>query len=124
MKKKILLMFIAAISITLWSCNKEDDFVTPPTQQGKAFNELNVQQGFDWKTTKSYTFTIKGYANNVLKIVSENNNTTYQSSMISKDTQSNIVLSIPAYEKSVRLKYMGQDILVSLSGNTINYTFN
>lgn len=124
MKKTLILMFV--LVAFLGACKK--DIVTPKapstTSEGKAFKDLKVQQSFDWKTTKNYTFTLTGYATNMVKIVSENNKTTYQSSLLKKDVDETFVVCIPSYEKSIRLKYMGQDILVSLNGNNVNYKFN
>jgi len=121
MRKFLVLMFIS--TLTLWSCNKDVDFekVTP---EKKSFSEIEVQPNFDWKTTIEYEFSIKGYANNILKITSENGQKVYQSTMLKKDTNVLINISLPAYEKTVRLKYMGQDVIVDLNNKNINYTFN
>ncbi len=122
MKKILMLMIVASIPF-MWACNKEDDFQKLPTE-GKAFNEMKIQSGFDWKTTKSYTFNIKGYANNIVKIVSENSKTTFLSAMIKSGVNEELKVTIPSYEKSVHLMYMGQDILLPLNSTSVNYNFN
>lgn len=120
MRKFLILFFVASI---MFACTKEDDMIKAPSE-GKSFNELNVQSNFDWKTTRDYTITLKGYANSIVKIVSENNQTVYQSTMIKKDVDSSIKITLPSYEKSIRLKYMGQVILLPLNSINVSYIFN
>lgn len=120
MKKLLILFFAAAV---LFACSKEEDIIKAPSE-GKAFTDLKVQSDFDWKTTRDYTIVLKGYANSIVKIVSENNQTVYQSAMIQKNVDSSIKITLPTYEKSIRLKYMGQDVLLPLSSTNVNYIFN
>lgn len=121
MKKLLILLSIS--TLIFWSCTKDVDFDFAPTEK-KSFSEIDVKPNFDWKTTIDYKFNVKGYANSIMKITSDNGQKIYHSIMLKQDANIGFNISLPAYEKTVRLKYMGQDIKIDLIGRNINYSFN
>jgi hypothetical protein len=129
MKNLILLIAIGVI-FSLSSCQKESvssmlpTQVTPPkTEQITKTDQLKVASDFNWKTFKDVQLTLTGSANSIVEIASANN-TVYQRAYLSKDLAYTMKLSVPSYETSVHLLYMGKDVNVNLSSNNIAYKFN
>ena len=129
MKNLILLIAIGVI-FSLSSCTKESASsmapapVTPPqTVQITKTEQLKVASDFNWKTFKDVQLTLTGTANSVVEVASTNN-IVYQRAYLSKDLAYTMKLSVPSYETSVHLLYMGKDVSVNLSSNNINYKFN
>lgn len=132
MKNLILLIAIGVI-FSLSSCTKETASsmapapvtpVTPPQSvQVTQTSQLKVASDFNWKTTKDILLTLTGTSNSPVEVASANN-TVYQRAYLSKDLAYTMKLSVPSYETSVHLLYMGKDVSVNLSSNNIDYKFN
>lgn len=121
MKKTILLIVMITIIALFTSCKKDN--IDPPTiQKPQSMNELVASPTFDWKTTKDYHFSIKGINDGVLKIISDNG-VVYHRGNMKANTVYSINISLPSYEKSVRLVYWGNEINCVLTQTIINYTF-
>ena len=129
MKNLILLIAIGVI-FSLSSCRKESASsmapapVTPPqTVQVTKTAQLKVASDFNWKTFKDVQLTLTGTSNSIVEVASANS-TVYQRAYLSKDLAYTMKLSVPSYETSVHLLYMGKDVSVNLSSNNISYKFN
>lgn len=131
MKNLILLIAIGVI-FSLSSCQKEAASsmappvtqVTPPkTEQITKTGQLKVASNFDWKTFKDVQLTLTGPANSLVEVASANK-TVYQRAYLSKNLAYTMILSVPSYETSVHLLYMGKDVNVDLNSNNIAYKFN
>jgi hypothetical protein len=131
MKNLILLIAIAVI-FSLSSCKKESvssmappaSQVTPPqTAQITKTEQMKVASDFNWKTFKDVQLTLTGTSNSIVEVASANS-TVYQRAYLSKDLAYTMKLSVPSYETSVHLLYMGKDVNINLSSNTIDYKFN
>jgi hypothetical protein len=132
MKNLILLIAIGVI-FSLSSCTKETASsmapapvtpVTPPQSvQVTKTAQLKVASDFNWKTTKDVLLTLTGTSNSPVEVASANN-TVYERAYLSKDLAYTMKLTVPSYETSVHLLYMGKDVSVNLSSNNIDYKFN
>ena len=130
MKKLLLLLVIGAI-FTLSSCQKEANSsmlpnspatTTTATQITKTA-QLKVASDFNWKTFKDVQLTLTGTASSIVEVASSNQ-TVYQRAYLAKDQAYTMKLSVPSYETSVHLLYMGKDVNVNLTSNNIVYKFN
>lgn len=128
MKNLFLLIAIGAI-FTLSSCQKESVSsmlpaqVTPPkTEQITKTEQLKVASDFNWKTFKDIQITLTGTSNSIVEVVSSNQ-TVYQKAYLSKDQAYTMKLSVPSYETSVHLLYMGKDVSMNLTSGNIVYKF-
>jgi hypothetical protein len=130
MKKLLLLLVIGAI-FTLSSCRKEANSsmlpnstsTTPTATQITKTEQLKVASDFNWKTFKDIQLTLTGTASSIVEVASSNQ-TVYQRAYLSKDQGYTMKLSVPSYETSFHLLYMGKDVNVNLSSNNIVYKFN
>ncbi len=86
-------------------------------------DELEIPSDFNWKTIKDFQLTLTGYANSIVEVTSPQG-TVYQKAFLTKNEPYSIKLTVPTYEKSIRLKYMGQIIELELASNEIEYVFN
>jgi len=128
--KNLILLIVIGVIFSLSSCKKESASsmapvqVTPPqTVQITKTEQLKVASDFNWKTFKDVQLTLAGTANSLVEVASANN-VVYQRAYLSKDLAYTMKLSVPSYETSVHLLYMGKDVSVNLSSNNINYKFN
>ena len=128
--KNLFFLFAIAVIFSLLSCKKESASsmapaqVTPPqTVQITKTEQLKVASDFNWKTFKDVQLTLTGTANSLVEVASANS-TVYQRAYLSKDLAYTMKLSVPSYETSVHLLYMGKDININLSSNNISYKFN
>ena len=116
---------------TLSSCRKEAVSSMQPTSAAVATTatpitkteQLKVASDFNWKTVKDIQLSLTGTSNSIVEVVSSNQ-TVYQRAYLSKDQTYTMTLSVPSYETSVHLLYMGKDVNVNLSSNNIVYKFN
>jgi len=132
MKNLILLIAIGVI-FSFSSCTKESaSSMAPPAAQKTTppvaaqitkTDQLKVASDFNWKTTKDVLLTLTGTTNSLVEVASANN-TVYQRAYLSKNLTYTMKLSVPSYETSVHLLYMGKDVNVNLSSNNISYKFN
>jgi hypothetical protein len=130
MKKLFLLLVIGAI-LTLLSCRKEANSsmlpnsttTTAAASQITKTEQLKVASDFNWKTFKDVQLTLTGTANSIVEVASSNQ-TVYQRAYLSKDQAYTMKLSVPSYETSVHLLYLGKDININLLSNNIVYKFN
>ncbi len=118
--KKIILLSVLGLAVLFSSCRKDMDNkpTTPPTME-----ELEIPADFDWKTIKDFQLTLTGYANSIVE-VSSPEGVVYQKVFLTRNEPYTMKLTVPTYEQSVRLKYMGQNIELQLSTTNIEYTFN
>lgn len=119
MKKTLLLLTIAGF-ITLVSCKK--DTIEPVIETPTTTDQLVVPAGFDWKTTHEVQFNLRGFANSIVEITSEEG-AVYLILGLKKDQQVSAKLALPTYQTTVVMKYLGQSIPVDVTGGTVSHTF-
>jgi hypothetical protein len=120
MKKVSLILFVLLV-VTLISCKKESNVVVPPEET--ALEEVVFPSNFDWKTYKQVSISVTGYANSLLEIISDEG-VVYQRVFLEKNTPYSGKFSVPSYESTVQLKYMGQLVDVDLGSGSISHQFN
>jgi hypothetical protein len=118
MKKSILLSLVALVVI-LSSC-KKDRFDEPKAPE--KMEELTVPASFDWKTTKDYSITLSAYTNGIAE-VSNTADVVYQKAFLTSGQPYTMKLTVPSYEKTIRLKFMGKSQDIALGSPSISYQF-
>jgi len=114
---------ILLVSITLLTsaCKKNNNTEPTPTSP-ISMEELTVSSSFDWKTTTDFQLTLTGNGNSIIEVTS-NEGITYQNAFLTANVPYIMKLTIPAYEKSIRLKFMGNDISLELDSENLSYQF-
>jgi hypothetical protein len=126
--RKLLLLFVIGVIFNLSSCRKEADTSSLPNStvapaQPTKTEQLKVTSDFNWKTFKDIQLTLTGTANSIVEVASTNQ-TVYQRAYLAKDMAYTMKLSVPAYETSVHLLYLGKDVTLPLSSGILAYKFN
>ena len=103
------------------SCKKNTSEPTP--SEGTNIEEIVFPSNFDWKTFSEIPLSITGYANSILEIVSTDG-TVYQKIALQKNEPYIGKFTVPSYETTIRLIYMGQDISFDLSNGSVSHQFN
>lgn len=119
--KKIILLTVLGLAVLFSSCRK--DFNEPEPKKPQTMEELTVPADFDWKTMTDFQMTVKGPANGIISVASPTGSI-YQKAYLTSNQVYTMKITVPTYEKSVRLLYLGQDISLELTGNSMEYTFN
>lgn len=105
--------------IVLTSCRKDRfEPITPGSME-----ELKVPANFDWKTTRDYTITITAATAGLVEVANANG-IAYQKAFLAAGTPYAMKLTLPTYEKSVKLKFQGKTADLNLSGVNLTYQFN
>lgn len=119
---KLLVIAITLISVfALSSCRKDLEMVQPekPTQ---SMSQLKVTGNFDWKTTNEIQLTMKGFVKGLVEVTSSKG-VVYQRIFLQQDQPLTIKLTIPAYESSLFLNYLGQKAELKLSSDKLSHEF-
>ncbi len=116
-------LFIILFSFLLFTTAcKKDSPVDPNPVAPENMADMKVNANFDWKTTRDVQITMTGKVNNMVTVFSSEGDT-YQKAFLKANQPYTMKLTIPSYETSVRLKYMGQDISLDLGNGTLSYQF-
>lgn len=119
MKKIILLIF--SLSILFSSCRKEI-IDNPESPSPQSIDELVIESNFNWKTTKEIQLNLTAKQFSIVEVTNLNG-IPFQKAFLKENEVYNMKLIVPSYEKSVRLKYQEQNIVLELTASTINYNF-
>ncbi|PKP50975.1 MAG: hypothetical protein CVT92_13870 [Bacteroidetes bacterium HGW-Bacteroidetes-1] len=103
------------------SC-KKDRFDGPDTTP-ENMEQLTVPTSFDWKTTKDIQLTLTANASGIVE-VTNSQGVVYQKAFLTPGQPYAMKLTVPTYEKSVKLKFMGQEASLELGTASLNYAFN
>lgn len=114
-----VIAIILLVMLFITSCKKEVNQVMP---ENPKMENLQISQDFDWKTTKDFQLTITGNADGLVEVTNADG-ISYQKVFLSASEPYTFKLTVPSYENSVRLKFMGQDIKLELSANELSYQF-
>jgi hypothetical protein len=118
--KKITLLLLTVVFFALVSCKKDN--TEPTSTQPTTTDQLVVPASFDWKTTHEVQFNLRGFANSMVEITSEEG-VVYLKLGLKKDQPVSVKLALPTYQTTVVLKYLGQSIPVDVTGSTVSHTF-
>ncbi len=119
MKTRTLILLFGMVVI-LASCKKDREMQEPANPS--KMEELSVPSSFTWKTTKDFSLTLSANADGIAEV----NNTSgisYQKAYLSPGQAYTMKLTVPAYEKAVKLKFLGQESELQLSATTLSYQF-
>ncbi|MBS4058506.1 MAG: hypothetical protein KGZ82_14400 [Bacteroidales bacterium] len=119
--KKLFILGILGLGLALVSCRKHFD--TPKPSTITTMDDMSVPTTFDWKTFKDVQITLTGYANGIVEVTSPKG-AIYQKAFLSTGMPYTMKLTVPSYETSAKLNYMGQSITIEFGTQPINYVFN
>lgn len=119
--KKIALLITVGIALIFTSCKK--DRVENPVEKPNTMEELQIPANFNWKTTKDYSLTLNANGNGIVE-VSNATGAAYQKAYLSSGVAYTMKLTVPAYEKSVRIKFQGQSTTLELTSSVLQHQFN
>lgn len=117
---KKLILIIASLALFLSSCKKDRIFDEPKAPQ--TMEELTVPSSFDWKTTKEVSITLTAQASGIVE-VANSQLVAYQKAFLNPGTAYTMKLTVPAYEKNLKLRFLGQEASLEISGSNLTYTF-
>jgi hypothetical protein len=119
--KKIALLLTIGFALTFTSCKK--DKVENPVSKPNTMEELQVPASFNWKTTKDISLTLTGNGNGLVEVANATG-VAYQKAYLSSGVAYTMKLTVPSYEKTVQLKFLGQTASLELTANVLQYQFN
>ncbi|MBN2614875.1 MAG: hypothetical protein JXR71_04215 [Bacteroidales bacterium] len=121
MKKVIVLMFFS-FAMMLVSCQKQSLVGPNPPTESKTMDNLQVPSSFNWKTTRTVQLTLTAKANNLVDITSSKG-VSFQRAFLKANTAYTMKLVIPAYEKTLKVKFMGQEVTLNINSDNLSYQF-
>ncbi len=116
--KKII--FILILFVSLASCKK--DIPGPEDKLPSTMEELQVPSNFNWKTSKDIELTVTGKADGIVSVTSTGGNI-YQKAYLNANQAYTMRLTLPSYEKSIRIQFMGQQVTLELTSMTLTHQF-
>lgn len=84
--------------------------------------ELTVPASFDWKTTKDVQLTLSANANGIVEVMNASN-ISYQKAFLTPAQPYVMKLTIPSYEKSVKLRFQGKEASLEIGSGNLSYNF-
>ena len=118
--KKLAFLFMIGIVILFTSCKK--DRVDNPDTTPDTMEELQVPADFSWKTTKEIQLTVSAPSNGIVE-VTNSQNIAYQKAYLTPGQSYIMAVTLPSYEKNIKIRFMGQEVLIELTGSTISHSF-
>jgi hypothetical protein len=119
--KKIAFIITIALTIVFTSCKK--DRFENEDQVPANMEELTVPSNFDWKTTKDVQLTLSASSNGIVE-VNNNQGISYQKAFLTSGQPYTMKLTVPSYEKTVKLKFLGQVVDIELTSAALQHNFN
>ncbi|MDP2724289.1 MAG: hypothetical protein Q8O72_16175 [Bacteroidales bacterium] len=119
MKKLLILLF--SFTLIISAC-KKDPSADPNPNVPASMGDIKVSSNFDWKTTRDIQITLTGKVSAIIN-VSSSKGVSYQKAFLKANTPYTMKLTIPSYEQSVEVNYMGQAISLELGNGTLSYQF-
>lgn len=122
---KKLIITIAIISLGLTACQKFEPIQPENTgeTENKMLAEANIDENFDWKTTKNVEVTLTGSVNDVVKVKASNGDIYHKAFLLKGNTYVTRI-TMPTFENEVTLSYNGKNVSVPVDNNKIEHTFN
>lgn len=103
------------------SCKKDPAFDEPTAPQ--TMEELTVPSSFDWKTTKELSLTLSAATSGIVEVTNIQT-VAYQKAFLNPGTAYTMKLTVPSYEKSIKIRFLGQEATLEINGSNLEYTFN
>ncbi len=118
--KLFLLLFLLAAVFT--SCKK--DRITEPEPTIVTMEDLEVPSDFDWKTTRDYQFEISTLTGGIVTLSNESGTVTYQKVFVNGSESYTMNVTLPTYEKKIRMAFKGQIVILELTSSSLSQQFN
>lgn len=120
MKTRILLL-MTILMVALLSCRKDREI---PQESGvpKVMEELKVPDNFNWKTTKDYSLTLTSPVAGIAE-VTNTSGIAYQKAYLTAGQPYTMKLTLPAYEKAVKLRLGNATAELELKAEILEYQF-
>lgn len=83
---------------------------------------INVPSNFDWKTFADYEFTVNAGVPGLVEVLSKRGGVYHRAYLNGREAYT-FVLSLPTYEKEVRLRHQGQETVLDLSSKSLFHSF-
>jgi len=119
MKKLSLLLVVMIALIAFSSCTKEP----LPNPDPKTMDDLVIKDDFSWKSTMDYELTLQGTVSRVV-MVTGTDGAVYKKGLMTANKAYVLKITVPAYVKTVNLKYNGQVVELSLTSAKMSYSFS
>lgn len=120
MKTRIILIVLGFATLFV-SCRKDRNIIENPSEP-KVMEELKVPADFNWKTTKDFSLTLTSPVAGIAE-VTNSSGIAYQKAYLTPGTPYTMKLTLPAYEKSVRLKLGNQSATLELTATVLQFVF-
>ncbi|HMM12056.1 MAG TPA: hypothetical protein PKE03_08185 [Bacteroidales bacterium] len=117
MKRIAFYLIIASLAMT--ACRKDRFEPNAP----KSMEDLQVPANFDWKTTKDYQMTFNATQGGLVQ-VTDGKNAVYQRAFLTAQESYVMKLTLPAFEKSVKVNFAGKETVVNLTGANLVVNLN
>ena len=123
MKAKIIFLGFFIISITFFSCKKDDATLTPPTNRPSNMSELTATSDFGWQTVNNVKVKIQGSHIMTTSIMTANGNV-YFKGMVIPTEKIETTIALPSTINEILVTYGPFTKTVKIVNNTIDCTFN
>jgi len=118
--KKLAILSAFAVMVAFSSCKK--DINEPTDQIPDSMENMVVPADFNWKTTKDYQLTLEATAMGIVEVNSLQN-INFQKAYLQPNQAYTMKLTIPSYEKSIKLRFSGQEVTLELNSGNLNHKF-
>lgn len=118
--KKLAVLSAFAAFVALTSCKKDRNEPIDTTPEN--MDQMVVPASFNWKTTKSYQLTVEAPTGGILEVQSSAG-VAYQKAYILSNSPYVMQLTLPAYEKNIKLKLADKSTNLELNSNTLSFRF-
>ncbi len=123
MNAKIILISLFIISISLFSCKKDDATITPNTNRPSSMSELTATSEFGWQTVNNVKVKIQGSHIMTTSIMTANGNV-YFKGMVKPTEKIETTIALPSTINEILVTYGPFTKTVKIVNNTIDCTFN
>ncbi len=119
--KKIAFLLAITLTVFFTSCKKDRFDYNEPKPEN--MEELTIPSSFDWKTTKDIQLTLTAQSNGIVE-VTNSQGIAFQKAFLMPNQPYTMKLTVPSYEKTVKLKFLGQEASLELGIASLSYQFN
>ncbi len=120
MKTRIILIVLGFATLFV-SCRKDRNIIENPSEP-KVMEELKVPADFNWKTTKDFSLTLTSPVAGIAE-VTNSSGIAYQKAYLTAGQPYTMKLTLPAYEKAVKLRLGNATAELELKAEILEYQF-
>jgi len=120
---KIISFILVFVSICTTSCRKTDQ-KEDAIVETKPMTEINVDQDFNWETTRILEVSLTGASTGVVYIKPVEGDYYYFKGMLSAGSDFTTKITVPSYVREVKLMFKGTVYNVPVIGSRLDYNFN